>query len=199
MPTLAELRARKQKSLPTQVKRITLEQELLADTERLEMERNDLMVEARRTDEDGERVGPPAKAGQSPVPPRVTEINTELAALYDRIRESEGELVLRGLTGGDWQIWKDAHPPREGNVTDQMVAYGLCNATDLLAELGTWAATWNGEDLAGDDWDGWFADSVASGDLRDLVSSVVAMQERNGIRVPKSLTASSSTEPSVND
>lgn len=196
--TLAELRARKPKSLPTHVMRITLEQELIADTERLEMEKSDLMVEFQRTDAEGERTGPPLKAGVGK-PKRVVEIDEELRVLYDKIRESEGELLLRGITGGDWQAWKDDHPPRPENVTDLQVTYGLCNASELLEDLDQFVTAWNGEDLADGDWNGWLKDAVAAGDLRDMVTAVVAMQERSGVRVPKSLTVSSQTGPSETD
>lgn len=199
MATLAELRARKQKSLPTRVKRLTLEQELLADAERLELERADLVVDSKRSSNaEGERQGPPPKAGVG-LPKRVVEIDEELRALYAKIRESEGELLLTGITGGEWQTWKDEHPPRAENVTDIQVAYGLCNASDLLGALGDFVKAWNGEDLADGDWDGWLKDLVAPGDLRELVTEVITMQERSGVRIPKSLTVSSETEPSETD
>lgn len=198
--TLAELRARKHKSLPTHVQRLTLDQDLLADVQRLEAERNDLLVEAQRAKPvDDESDGPPRKMAGKSLPPRVEEINAELAGLYDRLRDSEGELLLRGISGGEWQQWKDEHPPREGNVSDQEVAYGLCNATDLLNDLGRYVVSWEGEELAADDWRGWFAVQVAPGDLRDLVNAVVMMHERSGVRAPKSLNGSSGTPDGASD
>lgn len=185
MPTLAELRARKSKALPTHSQLITLDQELIADIQRLEGERADLQVDVRRVGEDGERTGPPPKAGEgSQIPVRLDEIATELGLLYDRVRESEGELILRGISGGEWQVWKDEHPPRDGNVADQRIGWGLLNATDLLADLGRFAVSWDGEDLAEGDWSV-LADQMPPGDLRELVVAVVAMQERSGVRIPK--------------
>lgn len=199
MPTLAELRARKHKTLPTHAQRITLDQELIADVQRLETERSDLLMQARRVDEDGERTGPPRKSGEgSGIPSRVEAIDVELTTLYDRIAESEGELMLRGISGGDWQRWKDEHPPREDNVTDTRVAFGLCNATDLLNDLGRFVVSWDGEDLADGDWQ-MLAEQIPPGDLRELVTAVVAMHERSGVRIPKSLSGSSETEPSATD
>lgn len=199
MPTLAELRARKSKALPTHSQVITLDQDLIADVQRLESERNDLLADASRVGEDGERNGPPRKAGEgSRIPARLEAIDVELGALYDRIRESEGELILRGISGGEWQLWKDEHPPREGNVTDQRIGWGLLNASDLLADLGRFAVSWDGDALAEGDWP-MLADQMPPGDLRELVNAVVAMHERSGVRIPKSLSGSSTTEDSATD
>lgn len=206
MATLAELRARKQKqkSRPTRVRRVTLDIDLLADVQRLEEEKRDLLTEAsrRHDDDEGNRNpdGSVKKMGQGgEAATRLGEIEAELRALYDRLRESEGEILLRGIAGGEWQRWKDDHPPREGNVTDAEVAFGLCNATDVLDDLGRYVASWNGEDLEPGDWDGWLRDSIAPGDLRDLVSDVVSMHEVSGVRAPKSSTASSETETGSSD
>lgn len=199
MPTLAEIRARKSKALPTHSQIITLDQDLIADIQRLEAERDDLRVDAKRVGEDGERTGEPRKAGEgAEIPARLEEIQTELGALYDRVRESEGELILRGISGGDWQRWKDDHPPREGNVTDQRIGWGLLNASDLLADLGTFAVSWDGEDLADGDWSV-LAEQIPPGDLRELVTAVIGMHERSGVRIPKSLSGSSTTDDSATD
>lgn len=199
MPTLAELRARKSKALPTHSQIITLDQDLIADIQRLESERTDLQADVRRVGEGGERTGPPPKAGEgSKIPARLTEIDTELGVLYDRVRESEGELILHGISGGEWQLWKDDHPPREGNVTDQRIGWGLLNATDLLADLGRFAVSWDGEPLADGDWP-MLAAQVPPGDLRELVTAVIGMHERSGVRIPKSLSGSSMTEDSATD
>lgn len=200
--TLADLRARKSGSgsRPTRVRRVTLDIGLLADIQRLEEEKRDLQVEARRhtSEEDREPGQRRRKMGEG-ASPRLAEIETELGTLYDRLRQSEGELLLRGLTGGEWQTWKDDHPPRAENVTDAEVAYGLCNATDLLNDLGRFVVAWEGETLDEGDWDGWLRDQVAPGDLRDLVNDVVAMHELSGVRAPKSSTGSHGTEPGSPD
>ena len=198
MPTLAELRARKTKSLPTRTRRITLDLALLADVQRLEEEKRDLLIEAERKADDEKSDAPRRKMAEG-IPARVGEIDAELGALYDKMRASEGELLLRGVTGGEWQAWKDEHPPREGNQSDERAAYGLCNATDLLNDLGRYVAAWDGEDLAEGDWDGWLRDQVAPGDLRDLVSDVVSMHEVSGVRAPKSSSVSSETGAGATD
>lgn len=191
--TLAQLRDRNTKNLPEHVQRITLDQNLLADVERLEAEEAELREDMGRADSDGNATKPPRKASEKVRPPRLDEVEAELAEMCDRIRASEGELLLRGVTGGEWQRWKDEHPPREDSVTDTRVGYGLVNASDLLEDLGRYVISWNGEALQPDDWT-WFRDQIAAGDLRDIVSSVVLMHERSGVRAPKSLSVSSSSE-----
>lgn len=197
MPTLAELRARANKALPTHVQVITLDQDLVADIQRLEAERDDLTNDMRRTDGDGNRTGEPTKAGQgSHSVARLEEIASELAARYDQMRASEGELLVRAITGGEWQRWKDEHPPREGNVTDERIGWGLLNASDLLADLGLFVVSWNGEPLGEGDWQ-MLADQMPAGDLRDVTSAVIALHERSGVRIPKSFSGSSATEDSA--
>lgn len=195
MATLAELRAKKANTLPTHTQRITLDQTLLADVERLHAEKADLLREAQRQTQDGQP--DPAAANRKMaegLPPRVAEINAELAEIHDQLRASEGDLLLRAIRGHEWQAWKDAHPPREDNVTDRDVAFGVCNATDLLNDLGQFAVSWNGEEFSEGDWDGWFRDQIAPGDLREIVSAVVAMHEMSGVRIPKSSSVSSPSQ-----
>lgn len=200
MATLAELRAGKAtKSLPTRVRRITLNLDLLAGIQRLEEEKADLTVQMnRKSSEDRDGTDAVRKMAEG-APPRLEEIREELGALYESLRDSEGEILLRGITGGEWQRWKDEHPPREDSVTDKDVAWGLCNATDLLDDLARFVVSWEGEEFAPDDWDGWFRDKVSAGDLRDLVTDVVAMHEMSGVRAPKSSPGSSGIEPGSND
>lgn len=192
---LAELRASAKPTRPTFVKRLTLDIELIADIERLQTEKQDLLHEAEAHKGDDAK---PRKGGAG-VGPRLAEVDQELVALFAKMRESEGELLIRGMTGGEWQRWKDEHPPREDNVTDETVAGGICNASALLADLGKYAAEWNGEALAEGDWSGWMADMIAPGDLRDLVAAFVWNHEKSGVRIPKSLTELSPTEPSETD
>lgn len=195
--TLAELRATKPGSLPTRSVTICLDQALLAKAQRLEAEKTDLMVaEARRTGDGEDREGPPRRQGEGPNP-RISEIDEDLAALYDEMRASEGDLLLRATSGGKWARWKDDHPARDGNQSDETIAYGFCNASDLLDDLGTYVAEWNGEPLAADDWSSWLCDQVAPADLRALCSTVVEMHETR-ITVPKSRSASSAGQTSAN-
>ena len=245
MASLAELRAQKgaRKTLPTWVRRITLDQSLLADLQRLDLRRQELEVEAERvvkaearkaakaSEDDPDAAKRVRKAGQKARPQRLVEIDEELAALedeagvlYDRLRETEGELLGRGIPGGEWQRWKDEHPPREvgrhetkrevGEVTEVVqggpiyhpddvlqTPWGsipVCNAADLRDELGRFMVSWNGEEFAEGDWDGWFAEQIAPGDFRDLVQDVMNAHEASGIRAPKA-PSSPGTPPASDD
>lgn len=208
MPTLAELRAQSgTQALPRDERTVTLVegQHLLTQSQRLEEERVDLLVQAERDAEKAEEDGRKRtqKAGQKPeptVPPRVEEIKAELAALLDSLADFQGKVGLRGITGGEWQRFKDDHPMREDNMVDLRVAKGHCDASALFTQLGRFVASWNGEDLADGDWDNWLAEKITYADRRDLVTAVVDMHEANLPRVsPKSLNGSSATEPSATD
>lgn len=188
--TLAELRASREKKLPTRIATVCLDLEALADAQRLQAEKENVLLEARRHNDDGD--GPPARLGET-IPPRVAEIEAELSALWDRMRESEGELLLRAIPGGEWQRWKDEHPPRDDNRTDEQTTFGVCNGQDLLNDLGRFVVSWNGEQLAEGDWDTWLADQIAPADLAALVGLVVEMHEVR-ITVPKSSPVSSATQ-----
>lgn len=187
--SLADLKA-KPKQLPTRSVRICLDQEAVADVQRLDNEKKDLLLEVRRqSDEDEDR--PPRRVGEGAVPPRVAEIDTELEALFDRMRESEGNLILAARDGGEWLRFKDDHPPREGNKSDEELTYGLCDSSALLADLGKYVKSWEGENLAEGDWDGWFRAQVAPADLSELVRAVMQLQESR-VAVPKARSTVSS-------
>lgn len=200
--TLEQIRARakgKTKLLPTTTVPVILDLEVIAQVERLTREQTDLLVDAQRTDENGKATKPPLKASQKTRNPRLDEIETELAALYEQIRANEGELLVRAIDGGKWQTWKDDHPAREDHITDEEIGLGLVNTTDLMNSLDEWVEAWNGEPLRPGDWDEAFVPQVAPGDLAALVKNIVLLQERTGIRVPKSPSGSSTTEPGETD
>lgn len=193
--SLADLKA-KPKSLPTRTVRICLDQEAVADVQRLENERRDVLLEASRSarGDDAERTGPPLRAGESPTPPRIAEIDAELEVLFDRMRESEGDLLIRATSGGEWQRFKDDNPPREGNKADDENGYGLCDSSALLADLGRYVAAWDGENFGPTDWRDFFAAQVAPADLSELCREVVQLHEAR-VRVPKARSTDSSDTP----
>lgn len=192
--SLADLKA-KPKSLPTRTVRICLDQEAVADVQRLDNERRDVLADAfRAKDEDGERTGPPRRVGEAAVPPRVAEIDAELEALFDRMRESEGDLLVRAVGGGEWQRFKDEHPPREGNKSDEEITYGLLDSAALLDALGRFAVSWNGEAFGAEDWRDWFAAQVAPADLAEICREVVQLHEAR-VTVPKARSTVSSDTP----
>jgi hypothetical protein len=154
---------------------------------------------AARVDEEGERVGPPRKAGQSAVPPRVEEIDARTVAAHDELASHQGEITYApAMTTGEWIRWKDQHPPRDESLLDAQRAAGYCNATDLIATLGKFITHWNGQELAAGEWDEWLCDAILPRDVQVLATCVVALYETGIDRiVPKSLTGSSTTEPSA--
>lgn len=185
MATLAELRASKPdpESAPTRTYRLCLDHSALADVQRLEGEKNDLLIEALRG---GEQEGQKRrKMAEGAVPPRVAEIDAELEAAYDKMRAAEGVLRMRPIPGGEWQRWKDEHPARKDNEADLRVTYGRCNATDLMDILGRFAVEWEGEPLAESDWAGVMLPRIAPADLPELCTLVVEMHEAP-LTLPKS-------------
>lgn len=206
MPTLAELRARTgPRPLPKATRTVTLieGQHLLDEFQRLNEELVDLLAAHERVSEDGERAGPPLKAGEKKFPPevdqRIESIRTESAALLDRLGEHQGRIGLTGVEGGDWQRWKDEHPPREDNTADQKIGGGLCNTSDLFADLGRYVTSWNGDPVPEGEWDAWLGESITYADRRDLVRAVLEMHETGLSRVPFSSSGSSTTAPSGTD
>lgn len=207
MASLAELRAQSGPApLPKAEKTVTLieGQHLLADAERLNEERSDLRVAASREDEEGNPTGPPAKAGQGGKEARersarIKVIDDQLKDIVGNLAEFQSVVGLVGVSGGDWQRFKDANPPREDNPADIRLARGLCNATALFEQLGRYVKTWDGEEVAPDDWDKWLAERITYADRRDLVGEVVMMHEQGLARAPKSPAVSSQTETSATD
>ncbi|HEY9251011.1 MAG TPA: hypothetical protein VIP58_03475 [Nocardioides sp.] len=197
MPTLAEVRARKQ-TLPTREKRVCLDLAAISEVEVLEAEKRDLLVEAEER-KDGTGRARKASEGANP---RLAQIETEMEALFDRMRESEGSITLRAVTGGDWHRFKEANPARgeddANHKLDEKIAWGVCNASVLLDELPRFVAAWEGEELQPGDWVT-IADQIAPADLRDIVTTVVSMHENlNGAIVPpKSRSGSGKTEGSA--
>ena len=205
--SLADLRAAKDRkpSLPTRIVKVCLDQDLLADIQRLTAERRDLAVSAAVADdadeaksaEDGSD-GPPQRLAGPPPPPRLAEIDAELEPLYERLRETEGELLIRAGDGGAWLRWKDAHQAREGNELDDRLAYGYCNASDLASDLGKYVVGWEGDDFGPGEWDDWFAAKVAPADIGAIVSAVVEVHEAR-VTAPKSPSTSSAPPTSATD
>lgn len=187
--TLAELRAEKSLSLPTGVERICLDQRVLSDVQRLVTEGQDIELEWRATKAEDPESSKPTRVGEGK-PSRLAEIEAELEECYAKMRESEGELLLQARDGGEWQRWKDDHPAREGNESDRDDAFGYCNITDLIADLGRYVVAWNDDEFADGDWDGWFRAKVAPADLASIAKAVVMLHEAR-ITVPKSPSGSS--------
>lgn len=207
MPTLAELRAQTgPQPLPRATRVVTLieGQHLLAESQQLRDEALDLAAEASNFDEEGNRTGPPPKAGQGAKDAarrekRLKEIQTAQASMLDRLAEFQGEIGLHGISGGDWQRFKDDNPPREDNTADVRLTGGVCDSSAVFKALGRFIASWDGEKVASGDWDSWLAERITYADRRDLVTDVVKMHEEGLARSPKLRTGSPTTKAAAAD
>lgn len=191
MPTLAELRARKSQPRPRAHQTCTLVegQHLLDEESQLLEELSDLQAQVR--DSDG-NPSPTRKMGQG-LPPRADEIKARVKELQSELLDHQGVVSLTGMTGGEWQNFKDEHPAREGNEDDERVAFARCNSSALFAALGRFVSAWDGEDVDAAAWDDWLADRICYADRRDMVTAVVEMQEA---KLPKGRSPISSSTPS---
>ena len=193
MPTLAELRARKTQPLPKMSETVTLVegQHLLEESRRLVEELAEINRRVRTHDDD-EPTGPPLKSSAK-VPDRAEEIEARANAIRSELADHQGDVDVVGMSGGDWQRWKDEHPAREGHSDDEQYAFGICDFSALFADLGRFVTAWDGEALDEGAWDSWLAERICYADRRDLVSAVVRMQET---KLPK---ASAISSPSLTD
>lgn len=204
--SIAELRASHRTALPERTYELCLSQALVGEVQALVEEKRSLEVASARAADEDNTDGPVKRLGQGK-DPRIAEIDARLEELYDEMREHTGKLLLRGETGGEWQRWCDKNPPREDGrdergrrvvlALDDTVAYGLCDASALMARLGDFAVSWNGEELQTGDWD-WLREKAPPGDLKEMARWIVQMHETNGIKpLPgKSRSGSSETAPS---
>lgn len=177
MKSLSDLRTEKPKGRPERTVRVCLKPELVAKIERLTGELADLP-------EPEPRKGP-RKMGEGETVESAEEkrIRADLAAALDEMQEYEGEITVRATpTDGEWRNWVDEHPARgkddkAEHDRDQRIAFGACNADDLLDSLATYAHAWNGEPMGADDWADVFEGSVARGDKIEMARAVVLMYE----------------------
>lgn len=176
---------------------LCLRRDLMAEVDALTGELSSLRI-AAVGDEDENR--PPARLGEGG-DPREKQITDRLAELADEMDDATGDLRLRAIADGEWRRWVNEHPPREDDARDENLSFGICNTDDLANDLGLWALSWNGDDLAGDDWSAIFAPNAAGGDLKALVNLVVMMQEATDdpkwlLRGLRSARSSSDSVPS---
>jgi hypothetical protein len=162
------------RGLPERAYSLCLRRDLLAEVDSVTERLRDVMVADASVDPESL---PPPRLGAPGVSEQEQEVRARLAALYDEMDDSTGELRLRAIRDGDWRQWVNAHPPREEDKRDEQVAYGICNADDLANDLGRWVVSWDDETLAADDWSDHLAPLCSGGDLKALVTIVLQMQE----------------------
>jgi len=190
--TLADLRAqvaKKPTSYPTRVlPDVCLDQEATANVQRLMAERAELGPAQVAT---AESPDVPRKLGEGPNA-RIAELDAEIESCWEQMRPNSGELLLMIGDSGAWLRWKDDHPARKDNQSDDLLTFGVCNATDLVADLGRYVKAWNGEELGPDDWSGWMSKRMSHADQGAAVRLIVGAYE-NRLSVPKSRADLSTT------
>lgn len=171
--SLAELRTSPRVGLPERTYKLCVASTLVAEVQSLMNELEDVRTsEAAQRDGDEGSTRPRRMADS----PASQTIRARLEALQTEMSEHTGDLTLQGMTEGDWRMWVDAHPPREGNERDDQLAYGFCNADALVDALESFTHAWNGEPLAAGDW-AFLASNCAPGDIKAIASTVVQMHE----------------------
>lgn len=174
-------------------------QHIVDELEQIERDYSDLLSSPMpgAKDESGEATGPPLKAGQSNRRmAQARELQERSQDALRRLADHQVTIGLTGISGGQWQRWKDEHPPRQGVASDVAVTHGWCNAADLLDDLARYVTSWDGEPLKPGAWDQ-LAEQVVYADRRDLVTKVVEMFENGVTRSPFSQSGSSTTENSA--
>lgn len=171
--SLAELRASGPPTRPERSKSLCLAPHLVAEVQALSEE---LATITQRQATAG-----PKRAGEGE-DPRAAEIRDRLAALLDEMAEHEGELRLRAnLTDGEWRRWCNEHPPRPeddpARDRDDRVAWGFCNADDLLDNLHLFVHSWEGEPVSEADWREVIEPRTATADKAEAAQMVVVMYE----------------------
>lgn len=183
--SLAELRQSSRVGLPQRSYQLCVSSAILGEYQSLWAQLEDAEIAAvAQSEGDETKARPKRQAEASPA----GKIRARLAELRDELAEHTGTLTLQGVTEGDWRLWVDAHPAREASERDATIAFGCCNADDLIDNLGTFAHSWNGEPLAPGDWD-FLESNAAPGDVKTLAQLVVTMHE-SVVDIPKLLSSS---------
>lgn len=202
MKTLAELRAQKPTGRAKSLVTLCIAPDLVAETHSLTTELGNLPAYA----DDDEVAGPPQKLGdQSAVVARqrAAQIRARLGELLEEMAEYEGNLwICANLTDGEWRRWVNEHPARgeddPGYDRDLRVTSGVCNADDLIDNLGKFVHEWNGEPVTAEDWADIFEPVVGSGDLAEIASKVVYLYEGR-LNFPQWRAALSTSLKKLND
>lgn len=182
--SLAELRQSPHVGLPERSYSLCLASALVGEVQSLWEDLKDAEARtAAQADGDGDRVAPRRAGEKSPA----AAIRGRLAELQEEMLEHTGKLGLRGIRSAEWNAWVAEHPAREGNLRDSEYAYGICDADALLADLGQFAVSWNGDPITPADWE-FITGAAIPGDMNAIVQVVVAMHE-TAVNVPKLLSA----------
>lgn len=198
MPTLAELLAIPADARPETTTTVTLlpGQHLLKEEHRLVDEHNDLLIDAANRAQEAEdgKTGPRKSAEGGGIADRLAELKAQIADAQASLAEFQGEVGMRGFDGGEWQRYKDAHPPREDSRSDRSIGGSWVNATDLLNDLGQFVVSWNGEPVT----DGAAViQRITPADQTQLVVDFISAHQKRIPRAPKAQTSPSTGSEST--
>jgi hypothetical protein len=99
------------RGLPERAYSLCLRRDLLAEVDSVTEQLRDVMVADASADPENL---PPPRLGAPGVSEQEQEVRARLAALYDEMDDSTGELRLRAIRDGDWRQWVNAHPAARG-------------------------------------------------------------------------------------
>lgn len=181
--SLSELRTSPRVGLPERTYPLCMASSLVGELQSLIADLQDAeALAAAQAEGDGDKA-PPRRAGQkSPA----DKIRKRIAEVRAETIEHTGQLGLRGIKNAAWLEWVAENPAREDNQRDQAYAYGVCDADALMADLGRYAATWNGDPMVAADWE-FIAGAAAPADIKGICQLVVAMHEMR-LDIPKLLS-----------
>lgn len=172
--TLAELRESPHVGLPERSYPICLAGKLLAEFE-------DLDEQFQRALEAEESAGPRKRVGSKSKAKTIAE---QLEKLRDEMEEHTVTVKVRARQQGEWRRWCEEHPAREDSDKDTKVFLGICNADDLVDDLGTYVVAINGEEPKDGDW-AFVAANAVDGD-KDGLAKIVASMHAGSVDIPKS-------------
>lgn len=193
MKSLSELQSSPDVGLPETHADVCVSAKLVDELSTIDAELFEVEAEAtalRQTEAaevDGEKAGPPKRAGHVSRLPELEAKAAELAEAADKVRERIADnnvrLQLRAMEGGKWRQWAAQHPPRDeeidpqGAARDAKWAAGHVNIDDLAADLHQFVTRYNDEEPS----EAWAAFVQANGAPAHLViaaSKVVGMHEQ---------------------
>jgi hypothetical protein len=184
------------------------------------------IAKARKTDDEVEAEKRTRKGSQK-APLSEADIEARIAQIQqDEMPSHQAPCEIVGMTSGEWQRWREKHPPRiigyrettkpNGDVetgdpiyhpddielTHKIVPWQVapsCNAAEVdELLLDRFITTVDGEELEPGGWLGWLADAILWNDRRILVRTVVVAHEEQMMRLPKAPVASTTPSSSAN-
>lgn len=172
--------------IPTIEVPLCLNNDLWSELDRLTSEAMQLKSDRRQKQAQG------PKNEAAGISPRERDVDARIEEICQSMADDAKVLVVGAKGGlGPWIHWVDANPARSDNVLDQELAQGICNAAALVANLGKWVVSWDGEPFEDGDWDK-FSQFVPAGATGRIARAVVEVHETDLIPKAPSSTSNQS-------